>query len=601
VLSPQPEPSGESCLILPEVNFLVLEMSRLGQAASTATHPPGKSGKHPRNRRGVGDGTGGASQRGPSESFAQKVLEIKHLTIDPGVSQVLLAHHWASPKSKLPSWQALGPTLIRRLVQPQGPHFFQINFALAGAQSCWRAQNRLGGVLQLLFKHLPRKAPVTVFHHLALQSIRTFFPYLRWISSQEKDQALPPAKSGWNLSRLIPWNIPEAPALDSYWQRVLELGQLIAQDWEIAGNWEKDASYFSSFEQAWPLIRDLNIPAAARVLDELIEERDRLLAVSAPTQVWKPLELRHTLAGIRLGSQLAPVPAEIAPPKKMDLQLVHTLVREELAEMAAGAGHEINNPLGILTGTIQKLHKDLLKISGESQQEASQSLAQGLGQSLDLMKRQVQRVRSQIESLMVFARPPEPRDSLVSVLECLELWQKEAVGQGFAVQVISESPALVRGGKKTPKGKAKPTTLKQKNATIAKIDKDLFARAGQWMLEFAASQISLERPREVRLSCQPKPNALIFEMEYHQPSPRPSQILHLFTPFFCPKGYGRSSGLHLAASRGIFEKMGGKIGLVPSQKPGWTLIRVQIPRAAKEPAPRTPRSVSSKTKASRAA
>lgn len=82
---------------------------------------------------------------------------------------------------------------------------------------------------------------------------------------------------------------------------------------------------------------------------------------------------------------------------------------ESLAEFAAGAGHEINNPLGTILGRVQLL------LPGERDRER-QRLLQTIGA-------QALRVRDMIGDVMLFARPPQPQPvevPLASVLERVE-------------------------------------------------------------------------------------------------------------------------------------------------------------------------------------
>jgi signal transduction histidine kinase len=65
-----------------------------------------------------------------------------------------------------------------------------------------------------------------------------------------------------------------------------------------------------------------------------------------------------------------------------------------LAEFAAGAGHEINNPLATIVGRVQTLLKH--------EQDP------GRRQSLATIAAQAFRIRDMIGDLMVFARPPAP-------------------------------------------------------------------------------------------------------------------------------------------------------------------------------------------------
>ena len=65
---------------------------------------------------------------------------------------------------------------------------------------------------------------------------------------------------------------------------------------------------------------------------------------------------------------------------------------EALAEFAAGAGHEINNPVATIVGRAELLLK------GETNPERRQALLTIGAQAL--------RIRDMIGDLMVFARPP---------------------------------------------------------------------------------------------------------------------------------------------------------------------------------------------------
>jgi len=68
---------------------------------------------------------------------------------------------------------------------------------------------------------------------------------------------------------------------------------------------------------------------------------------------------------------------------------------ESLAEFAAGAAHEINNPLAVIAGRAQLL------LRGERDPERRRELAVINGQAM--------RIHEMIADLMLFARPPRPQ------------------------------------------------------------------------------------------------------------------------------------------------------------------------------------------------
>ncbi|MGC3972649.1 MAG: histidine kinase dimerization/phospho-acceptor domain-containing protein [Pirellulales bacterium] len=68
---------------------------------------------------------------------------------------------------------------------------------------------------------------------------------------------------------------------------------------------------------------------------------------------------------------------------------------EALAEFAAGAGHEINNPLAVISGRAQMLLRD------EKDPERRRELG--------IIRAQALRIHEMIADLMLFARPPLPQ------------------------------------------------------------------------------------------------------------------------------------------------------------------------------------------------
>src|SRR6185437_5765902 len=78
-----------------------------------------------------------------------------------------------------------------------------------------------------------------------------------------------------------------------------------------------------------------------------------------------------------------------------------------LAEFAAGAGHEINNPLAVISGRAQ------LFMRHEQDPERRRELA--------VINAQARRVHEMIADLMLFARPPEPRPSNCDITELIDL------------------------------------------------------------------------------------------------------------------------------------------------------------------------------------
>lgn len=107
---------------------------------------------------------------------------------------------------------------------------------------------------------------------------------------------------------------------------------------------------------------------------------------------------------------------------------------EAMAEFAAGAGHEINNPLAVISGRAQ------LFLRHEQDPERRRDLA--------IINTQARRVHEMIADLMLFARPPEPRCTDCDVTAVVDTVVSElapraaAAGVEISLQCASDLPAI---------------------------------------------------------------------------------------------------------------------------------------------------------------
>ncbi|MCA9063590.1 MAG: HAMP domain-containing histidine kinase [Planctomycetaceae bacterium] len=104
---------------------------------------------------------------------------------------------------------------------------------------------------------------------------------------------------------------------------------------------------------------------------------------------------------------------------------------EAMAEFAAGAGHEINNPLGSILGQSQLLLKNCSDIAQR--------------QSLETIGSQAWRIRDMIGQTMLFARPPRPALQEFDLMAVLGEIRNSAVVryQNDAIQIDVEGPTAV--------------------------------------------------------------------------------------------------------------------------------------------------------------
>jgi putative nucleotidyltransferase with HDIG domain len=99
-------------------------------------------------------------------------------------------------------------------------------------------------------------------------------------------------------------------------------------------------------------------------------------------------------------------PADMQPSPRLSAQAGGIDVLDALAEMAAGAAHELNNPLSVISGRAQML----------AQNETDPQKKQLLGQ----IQKNAGEISAIIDDLFVFASPPPPRPTWTSHRQVLD-------------------------------------------------------------------------------------------------------------------------------------------------------------------------------------
>lgn len=216
-----------------------------------------------------------------------------------------------------------------------------------------------------------------------------------------------------------------------------------------------------------------------------------------------------------------------------------------LAELAAGAGHEINNPLMVIAGHAQRLR-----------QKETDPEREGV---LRIIERQTERIASLIKGLMQFARPPRPQR---------QHWPANDLVR--AVRDDLAADAQQRG-----------ITLE---ADVSTGDKWLEADRDQIRQALRAVVINgLEASSEggsVRLRVESNDeNALSFVIEDGGPGITKDQRELIFDPFFCGKSAGRGRGLGLSIAWRLATQNGGTLRYEPLTD-GTTRFALTFPRAA---------------------
>lgn len=216
---------------------------------------------------------------------------------------------------------------------------------------------------------------------------------------------------------------------------------------------------------------------------------------------------------------------------------------EAMAEFAAGAGHEINNPVATIYGRAQQL------LPGEKDIERRQQLLTIGAQAL--------RIRDMIGDTMLFARPPRPdrqRRDLAEVLRDEAATLREAATER-GIELRLETPA---------------------NA-FADVDHTQFCVVLHALVRNSIEAASPGGRILVRLETvtEEKRTWARLIVADNGPGLTEKDRRHLFDPFYSGRQAGRGLGFGLPKSRRIVEQHGGRINV--QSQPGETIVHADWP------------------------
>lgn len=224
-----------------------------------------------------------------------------------------------------------------------------------------------------------------------------------------------------------------------------------------------------------------------------------------------------------------------------------------LSEVAAGAAHEMNNPLTVISG-----HAQLLLRESESQRERASATA---------VIEAAHRLSELIADLHFFASPPNPAAHEVSVSDVV-------MGAISASLRIAGERARVAGVE--PSDSTIVPEIASSVGTIL-MDPD---QIGVAVTEVVLNAIQSE-PSErvvVRVHRDPVERRLVIAVEDDGVGMGEHTVAHAFDPFFSARTAGRRSGLGLARARRLVELHGGTI-TIHSEAGVGTEVRIELPEA----------------------
>jgi signal transduction histidine kinase len=252
--------------------------------------------------------------------------------------------------------------------------------------------------------------------------------------------------------------------------------------------------------------------------------------------------LRTHLADLDRARLLAKSQFSIDNLQRLQAQMVQSEKLVSLGQLAAGAAHEINNPLTAILG-----YSDLLA-DDEALPERTRSVA-------GKIREQARRTSSLVQNLLSFARQVPAERTLLDintvVTNAVQLRALDLHGGGSAIDLQLESVLPgVRGD----------------NNQLMQVFFNVISNALDAMAETGGGKLTIRTQRD-------RGNVIIL---FSDTGPGIREPHRVFDPFYTTKPVGKGTGLGLSICYGIVEEHGGKI-LCYNAQTGGAVFRVELP------------------------
>jgi len=296
-----------------------------------------------------------------------------------------------------------------------------------------------------------------------------------------------------------------------------------------ADDHEQDDDFFFAFRQEDDELNRLS-SALNRMIKRITEDKNKL---------------RYTVASLeRANEELKRAQNEIVRAEKL----------ASVGRLAAGIAHEIGNPLGIVLGYL-----DLLKQPDLNREEHDDFTLRA--------EKEIQRINTIIRQLLDLARPKESAYQVVSVHEVIDELQRIMACQPIMGDIKLEiEPAAA-----VDHVWANADQLRQVFLNLLLNAADAIRESGRdsdGCIRLATACDDENRPGQ--------PPELIITCEDNGEGIEADRIGNIFDPFYTTKDPGKGTGLGLAVSYMIVEKLGGTIK-VQSRLGQGTTFTIRLP------------------------
>jgi two-component system, NtrC family, sensor kinase len=277
----------------------------------------------------------------------------------------------------------------------------------------------------------------------------------------------------------------------------------------------------------------------ARELRGSLEEKQRLLEAEAEAaQRYQSLLEKTVLARtVELAEANDRLKDSLHQLQAAQEQLLFADRLAAVGRLAAGVGHEINNPLAFILSNLRYVHQELIELMGAPSEEARQEMLAALSEASE----GAERVRFIVQDLKSMARPDDvalgPVDLAAVVRASAKMARHELRDRARFVEDCSGMPPV----------KANATRLGQ-------VFLNLFINAAH------AIEPGRVNENEVRVVARVlEPGRVTVEVRDTGGGIPPEHLRRIFDPFFTTKPKGVGTGLGLSVCHRIITALGGDI------------------------------------------
>jgi two-component system NtrC family sensor kinase len=215
-----------------------------------------------------------------------------------------------------------------------------------------------------------------------------------------------------------------------------------------------------------------------------------------------------------------------------------------IGEMAAGIGHEINNPLNNIMSLIKLMKRDL------SEDQAKMS------HDLDSLREETLRASTIVKGILNFARQVPPQYTRFNAMEWMqETWQlvqQSARTKHIECQLIADNEMYIQGDR----------------VQLQQVLVNLLLNAIQ----------ASGRDSEIIVSMEERDAYQYIHVEDHGKGIAGKDLTRIFDPFFSTKEVGEGSGLGLSISLGIVQRHDGQLR-INNNSDGGVTATIVLPQA----------------------